>query len=246
MRTNKVSLCTNSGNGYFEGLPQGTQEIIRDLILDAAENRAGPEGWKSNEEAIEQIECHSRDGFIRSSFNYGGLEYRNFACLMDYFAGGYSVAHAKANAEIRRQIKYSLQLLRESTFEKYKDLLTTHGVALKDTEYLNIQECVDNGADELTPVLRYIEDNESEYLGGENSSIMHSIRVMYHGKVDGTHSASVSAAVNTEGPYHRSAISWAPSVFCEGAKEVEIEWTNQAELKKVMRDALAKVSKAVF
>jgi hypothetical protein len=248
MGVKKISFSTkiDEDSVYFDALPKGTQELVKDLILEAAQDRDGPEGWKPDDEAIEEIECRSRDGFIPHSFNCGGLEYSNFTDLMGYWSGGYSVAHKGAAKEIERQIDYMFKLLRENTFEKFNEVLTAKNLKEDDCNYHTIQELVDKGDTELKNVLRYIEDNECEYLGVEDCSIMHSIRFMYHGTIDGVHYASVSAAVNTEGPYHRSHISWAPSVFCEGAKEVEIKWTNQRELKARLKKALANVCKAVF
>lgn len=248
MGVKKISFSTiiDDNSVYFDALPKSIQKIVKDLILDAAENRNGPEGWISDEEAIEKVECYARPGFIPHSFNKGGLEYRNFTDLMSYWGGGHHVAHKDADKEIERQIEYNFQALREDTFEKFNELLTSKGLKESDCKYHTIQELVDKGDLELKNVLKYIEDNECEYLSGQDSSIMHSIRFMYHGKVDGVHYASVSAAINTEGPYHRSHISWAPDVFCEGAKEIEIKWTNQKELKVKLKKALAKVTKEIF
>jgi hypothetical protein len=248
MGAKKISFSTSidKNSVYFDLLPKGTQELVKDLIMQTAEDREGPEGLKLDEEAIEEIECRSRDGFIAHSFNYGGLEYNNFTDLMAYWGGGYSVAHKGAANEIERQIEYKFQMIRESTFDKFKELLTAKKLTVEDCTYNTMQEIVDKGDEELQPVLRYIKDYEDQYLSGDDSSIMHSIRFMYHGKVNGKHIASVSAAVNTNGPCHRSHISWAPGVFCEGAKEVEIEWTNQRELRAKLKKALAKVSKEVF
>lgn len=232
-------------DGYFEELPKGTQEIVKELVLQAANARKGPDGYKSDKEALESVECRSRDGFIAFSHNKGGLMYRNFCDLMDYFGGGYTPAHEGASKEIERQIELGFSSLAESVFADNKALLESKNLTVKDCEYHKINELAEKDED-LQDVLQQISDGENEVLGGTENSVMHEIRFMYHGLVDGKHSASVSAAVNTEGPYHRSSISWAPGVFCEGAKEVEIEWSNQTELKEKLTKALSKVSKAIF
>ena len=233
-----MKALKRSNETYFEELPQAVQDLVRELIIEAAEDRNGPDGWKPNDECIENVECHSRDGFIPFSHNKGGLEYNNFTQLSDYWGGGYSVAHAKAQAEIERQIEYSLQCAHE-TFE------TNNAEELKGipADKRNYHDLYELGHGKLAEKLS---NTEHENLCGDESSIMHSFRFLYHGCEDGIHSASVSAAVNTEGPYHRSHISWAPNVFCEGAKEVEITWRTESGLKRKLKKALADVSKAIF
>ena len=242
MRTRRV----NGFNGYFETLPKSTQDIMRDALIKAGDERKGPSGYLDDKDCIKEIECHSRDGFIRSSQNFGGLMYRNFADLMDYFGGGYVPAHKGAAKEIQKQIDYAHEMLSKSIFENFGELLISKGLNENDCNYYKIQDLVDQGDDELKEVLRSIENGELESLSGSENSIMHELRVMYHGCEKGVHKASVSAALNTEGPYHRSHISWAPNIFCEGAKEIDINWRNNAELKQKLNKALAKVSKATF
>lgn len=243
--TKNMTKRTKQFDGYFESLPVGTQNIVRELILEAAADRNGPDGWKPEEECIEDIECHSRDGFIAFDSNRGGLTYHNFTDLGEYWGGGYKVAHKAANTEIQRQIDYNFKCLAESTFKKFEELLVSKNITEVACNYHTISELIDAGIKGLEEVRQYIEEGETEVLGGE-CSIMHEFRFLYHGDEAGIHSASVSAAVNTEGPYHRSSIAWAPKVFCEGSKEVEITWRTQTELKKKLKAALTKVSKAVF
>jgi hypothetical protein len=231
--------------GYFEELPESTQTIVRELILEAAADRSGPEGFKQDDECMEDVECHSRDGFIAFDHNRGGLCYRNFATLSDYNSGGYTPAHKRAAAEIAGQIEYSYKLLAESTYERFKALLDSKGLTAKDCLYHVLDELCRTD-ESLKPVRRYVEDGESEVLSSDNDTVMHELRVMYHGVEGGIHSASVSAALNTEAPYHRSSISWLPGAFCEGAKEVEIEWTTDAELTAALKSALSTVSKEIF
>ena len=235
--------------GYFNALPETWQELVKDAIFKAADNRCGPEGWKGNEDSIESIECHSRDGFIASSHNKGGLVYQNFTDLMGYYGGGYTPKHEGAAKEVERQVEYSFKLVQESIFEEFKAELKAMGLNENDCNYCKINDLLEQSPKNelLNKVMRGIEDKERDYLSDSESSIMHEIRVMYHGKNDdGMHIASVSAAVNTEGPYHRTHIAWAPSVFCEGSKEIEIEWKNARELKSKLDKALKQVSDAIF
>lgn len=258
MRTIKKIRSQDKTDGYFENLPKSTQEIVKERILDAAENRHGPEGWKSDAECVEDIECQSRDGFIPFNHNRGGLVYQNFTDLMAYWGGGYTCAHEGAAKEIQRCIDLNLdeyipdamaEIIGESNMEKYfsGDKSKLNYGDLNQLACTLEKQGHTESADEVFKWVNKIQDLEHDYLSGESESIMHEIRVMYHGQdSNGMHSASVSAAVNTEGPYHRSHISWAPNVFCEGAKEVEVSWKTNAELKRVLTKALATVSKAVF
>jgi hypothetical protein len=224
---------------YFDGLPQSTQDIVRDAILGCASNKQGPDCYKLDEDAIELIECHSRSGFIPHSWNKGGLDYNNFTDLMGYWGGGYSVTHKAAQKEIERQIDYSL----ECALESFKD---SHSEEIKGipADKLNYHDLYEMGLGNLAEKLSTC---ESESLSDEQSSIMHSIRFMFHGvDDDGNYSASVSCAVNTEGPYHRQSISWAPAIFCEGASEVEITWKTDKQLKTKLTKALKDTSGKVF
>jgi hypothetical protein len=203
----KAFKFESDAEGCFDSLPQATQDLVRELLEDAARGRGGPDCWKPHDDCFEEIECHSRDGFIPFGHNRGGLTYRNFTTLLDYYGGGYNAAHKGANDEIWRQINLVLDERPESAEAS---------------------------------------DEHLDALGSDDSSIMHEIRFMYHGCENGVHRASVSCAVNTEGPYHRSHISWAPNVFCEGAKEVEITWKTDGGLARKLKRALAETSKAVF
>jgi hypothetical protein len=235
----------SQNNSYWNDLPDKTKELIKELVLDAASNRGGPDCYKPDDECIEELEYESRDGFMPFSHNHGGIQYRNFTDLMGYFGGGYSVSHKGAAKEIERQIELSLNMASENTYEKFKSIFDRLAIKKENVTYSYLQDLTEEHP-ELEDTVQYIQDAEQECLCGDENSIMHEFRFMYHGKEDGKHSASVSAAVNTEGPYHRSHISWAPGVFCEGSKEVEITWKTQSELKKKLKAALAKVSKAVF
>jgi len=230
--------------GYFEELPKGTQAIVRDLLLEAAQDRSGPEGFKSDDECIEGIECKARDGFSPFSHNKGGLVYQNFAQHLDYWGGGYSLAHGKANVELSRLIDGTLEDVKTNFAERHAELLASKGIKPEDVSYHALEESDDA---ELKRLANEFSNDECESLSDENSTVMHELRFMYHGRDSkGLHTASVSAAVNLEAPYHRSHISWAPSVFCEGSKEVEITWRTQAELKNKLAHALKLTSGEVF
>ena len=110
--SNATRLMHDS-DGYFEELPKGTQEIVKDLILEAANDRNGPEGFKSDQECLDEIECHSRSGFIPFSHNKGGILYQNFATHMDYFGSGYSIAHKEANKRLESLIEESFSDISE-------------------------------------------------------------------------------------------------------------------------------------
>lgn len=231
--------------GYFDGLPKGTQDLVFDILNETFDAYVTDTYPYDAKDRTEEIECRSRDGFIPHWFNRGGLEVRVFKTLGDLLSSGAQVSHKKAQAEIERQTEYMLKLHREHVFEKFQDLLKTKGIAPDKINYSDLNYLAEQDAD-LKQVANYFEDTEHDFLDDSESTIMFTVRFMYHGKIDGEHSASISAAVNTEGPYHRSHISWAPEIFCEGAKEIEITWRNQTELKKALKRALETVCKAVL
>jgi hypothetical protein len=211
---------------YFDQLPKKTQKIVADAITEAMEYC---EIW--NKPEIEALECRSRDGFIPYPHNHGGFEINGFTDLMSIYGSGNYPAHEGARKEIDRQIDYSVDCAKE-------DYCKLKGITL---EYLN---SIISGDDHKERE-EYL-DYQDEYLRGDDNSIMYQVRFMYHGVERGIHSASLSVAVNTEGPYHRSSISWAPNVFCEGAKEVEITWKIDSSLKAKLKKALDTLTKDVF
>lgn len=225
MFSNDDTLPKNESN--WDTLPEKTRDMVREMILSAAEDRKGPECWKSDEECIEELEYRSRDGFSAFDSNRGGITYNNFCTVADYDSGGSSPSHEKAAKEIQSQIDYCLEYARESFFEKNAELLTRLGFT---KETVNYHDLYDNKASALADELS---EYERDSMSDDSSSIMHEFRFLYHGKdASGIHTASVSAAVNTEGPYHRSSI--------------EITWKNTAELKRKLAKALTQVSKEIF
>lgn len=224
---------------YFDELPVELQDYVAEQLKEAFDK--APENF-NYDKGVENIECKSRSGFIPFSHNKGGLEINGFTDLMSLWGSGTNVSHKKAQAEIDRQIDYHFKCVAESTYANFKEILDAEGLTENDCNYHTMQEIAETNKD-FEPVLRYIEDAEA---GDSEDTIMFSVRFMYHGNENGIHTASVSAAVNTEGPYHRSHISWSPKTFCEGAEEVEIEFKTFAQLKKELAKALKKVTDKVF
>lgn len=237
---------------YFNSLSTATQDIVKQTLFRAYEN-VEPQGYKDDESCLESIECERRDGFIPNSYNHGGLIYRNFTDLMEYFGSGFKVFHEEVAEDIQKQIDYAFETIRQDIFEDHKNLCLRNNIDVDNCDYWSLQQFVETSNNltheekkELNQMLNDIQEMESERLSGDDSSIMHELRFMYHGKENGLHSASVSAAINTEAPYHRSSISWAKDVFCEGSNEVEIAWKTDKELKSKLAKALKHVTGKVF
>jgi len=229
--------------GYFDDLSTAIKALVQDACIETMENNN--EFWSDIKESVKNIPCVSEPGFIPSSHNHGGIVVRTFIDLMSIWSNGNYPKHKDARAEIERQIEFGLNHAQERFFENNKEVLEKHNVGKDMIDYHTLQKLAKEN-----PELRGFEEEFSEYerenLDGDDSSIMYEVRFMYHGKVNGIHSASVSCAVNTEGPYHRSNISWAPGVFCEGSKEVEFTWLTVKELERELKTALSETSKAIF
>jgi hypothetical protein len=235
-----LQIENKAENDYFDSLPASTQATVSELIKEALDSN-----YDCYDREVEQIECRSRSGFVPYSHNHGGMEIVTFTDLAYFWGGGHSVAHAEADKEIQRQIAVSFEFHSEHIFDKYKELLTSKGVLVSQCNYHDLTELVKSD-DDLAEVARECESTEMDFISGVESSIMMRIRFMYHGLVDGKHNATVSCAVNTEGPYHRSHISWAPKVFCEGSESVELAWSTDGELNKTLKAALKKLTTEVF
>lgn len=223
----------------FESLSKTTKNILSETLKEYFSNLYGPDLFIANSEP-DEIEYHSRSGFILSSYNRGGLVLRGFTDIHTHWSTGYRPSHKKAAKEIENQIEYGHSNVRESVYEAHKDLFDSLNI-IKDQIDYNLVESLNND-----DIMRTFERMEEAYLMTSENSIMYEMRVMYHGCEKGIHKASVSAIVNTEGPYHRSHISWAPNVFCEGVKEVEITWRNESGLKAKLDKAFKQVIKCVF
>jgi hypothetical protein len=247
MKTLKL-LDHDTPGPYFQDLPKELQEAVSAALWDALQARSLPDTHPYEEkEAVEQIECRSRDGFISFSHNKGGLRCCVFTDLMGFWGGGYSVSHKGAQAEIKRQTEHFLEQARDATYECFKSFFDAQGIAKERCTYHELSELSEeSGSSAFDEVVRFIQEAESECLGGNDNSIMLELRFLYHGCDKGAHSASISAAVNTEGPYHRQHIPWAPNVFCEGAKEVEITWKKTSALDTKLKRALKVVCEEVL
>lgn len=222
---------------YFDQLPDEVQSLVRELVQETLND--APECFGCDR--VEDIECCPRSGFIPYSHNRGGIEASDFTDLRVLWGGGIRVAHKKAQKEIERQLELGLEYAREDFFEHNKTELLAIGVT--GPEEISYHDLYDKGHGTLADAFS---EYESEALSGDGSSIMFRVRFLYHGCEDGVHRASISCAVNTEGPYHRSHISWAPGVFCEGAKEIEIEWRTIKQLETRLKKALKQTSEEVF
>lgn len=231
----------NNAELNIEHFPEHVKEFIKDTLLSGLET----DGHELYTIQVEEVEFKHRDGFIPSSYNRGGFDAIGFTDLISLWSSGTEVSHKKAQAEIERQIEASFDYLRDDLSEKYSELMTKFNLTKEDLTYRNLDKLSEKHP-ELTDLFKAFEEGEDSYLSDDSSSIMFSARFLYHGYDNGTHSASISAAVNTEGPYHRSHISWSPSTFCEGAKEIEITWANEKEFKRKFIKALNQCIKEVF
>lgn len=251
-----VKKLKANAEGTYPELPKTAREAIEELVIETM--KANSEGYPScntgRDDGVEELEFEARSGFIPFDHNRGGIQLNMFTDIGYYWGSGCRPAHKDAANEIERQIELGLNYASEMLSERMgkEDFEYFFGSDLKKLTYHNLQELAESltkQGQDTTKVdfwVQEIQELENANLSGDESSIMHQTRFMYHGKVDGVHSASVSCAVNTEGPYHRSHISWAPGVFCEGVKEVEITWKTVPELKKKLKAALDKTAKVIF
>lgn len=193
-------------------------ELIKELVMEYGDDAAGDfECWKNADSCMEEIECVSRSGFIAATHNCGGWTYRNFTDVNGIIGSGRQFASNEANKEIQRQYDYNLKCVLEEM--KLKEMPEDEDTREKVYEAMIDPDSTD--------------------------SIMIEVRIMYHGvNEDGKHEASVSAAVNWEGPYHRSSISWS-KYKCESAKEIDVEFTNKNAKSKLTK-ALKTVCKNQF
>lgn len=223
----------------YPDLPIETQGIIEDLCTETLEETEG-----HGPQEPEQIEFQSRDGFMAFSHNHGGITIKHFTDIGYIMGSGYMPSHVEASKEIERQYDYAMECAREEFFDAKKEDLKALGIDSKDHEKLNYHDLYEMKQGSLAEELS---EYESESTSFEHSSVMYEVQFMYHGiNEEGQHEASVSCAVNTEGPYHRRSISWAPNVFCEGAKEETITWTSDIELEKNLKQALKTTSDEVL
>lgn len=234
------------------------KSIVNEVMRSTAKNRSGPKSDNSFEHCISDIEFEDHSGFIAFESNCGGITYSDFVFLYDYLSTEHSPKHVKASEKIKSLMKSSLTMIQDELADEigeikmkfyfkgdktklnYKHLsimeenLRTNTKLKVDSEF--IQNCLER-----------FQDLEHSYLTDSESTVMHELCFLYHGKDEtGCYSATVSAAVNTEAPYHRKSIAWTPETFCEGGNEVEIKWKNNAELKRKLTKAFNKVSDQTF
>ena len=241
MNTAKNRFSNTGMIGYFSDLSDDQKELVRELVESTIDQVAG---WKYGEDLFEEIECVSRSGFFAFDSNRGGLRARQFTDVYGLEGSGTSVSHEGAQKEIKRQIAYAYECAREAFFKVNSAKLIALGIKSVTDEKLNYHDLYEMKQGTLAEELS---EYERENMSGDDSSIMFETRFLYHGADEnGLHSASVSCAVNTEGPYHRSHIPWSPGVFCEGAKEIEITWKTTAGLKKSLAKALKQTSEVIF
>lgn len=212
------------------------KEIIEDLLKEYW----NVETWS---EEFEEIEHKSRDGFICASHNKGGYTLTGFSDIMSIVGSGCHPTNKEAREDIDRQYEYHMDCVAESTYENFEELFDKHGLTREQAYYHDIYNMSEKNED-FSEVLHFIENAEQE---DTEMSVMYQLRVMYHGKKDsGWYHASVSAVVNTEGPYHRSGIGWSPNTFCEGGKEVEINYRNEKEFKRILEKTLCELVSKTF
>jgi hypothetical protein len=222
----------------FDSLPESVRNLVSEILTTEFDDARMPDMLVDDRDP-ESIECLSRDGFVASPTNCGGLLINRFTDLATFWGSGYTPRHLRVASEIEQQIAYSLDHARDATAEHFATLFTQHSMVPADANYPNLSDLAASNPTEFEPVLRWYEDAEMECMQDHDSSIMYQVRFMYHGHVSGIHSASVSAAVNCEGPYHREGRN-------EGAKEIEITWRTENGLRTKLTQALRKCIGEVF
>lgn len=227
---------------YFKDLPEDVQTTVSEALkdkLDALQSdMAIPELYTDRDP--DEIECYSRDGFIAASHNKGGYELLGFTDLMGVWGSGIWPSREDACKEIQRQVDYSFEIIAEEIYERHKALFDQYNLTKEQATYHDTEQYAQE-VEEFETVNREIQESEYEFLGDESSSLMYSLRFMYHGcDENGVHTASVSACINAEGPYHR------PISGLEFAKEVELAWNDHSLLEGKLETALNIVCKEVF
>lgn len=208
-------------------IKQGTTELpeVKATIDEALENafeaiescsELYPYAFK---DAYSEVEYVRRDGFIPNSFNHGGGEITLFGTVNYMMGSGYMPASKLAAKEVNAAYEYNQKLALEELYPtKTREQLT-------DDE----SERVSDRADEL----------------GNDDTIMHQVRIMYHGSERGIHSATVQVAINWEFPYHRSSLpAWAGGGKTEDYIEVEVTWKkHESGVKKLSKAAIDGIKK---
>jgi hypothetical protein len=171
------------------------------------------------DDAASELEYYSRDGFIAASHNLGGIRLQVFETIAMIMGSG----RMPASKHAAKAIRDGDQTNHELACEEFK---------IKPEEYTDQPEDI---REKIT---------DAAYEAGHEDTIMFEVCVMYHGMNNGIHSATVQTVVNTEYPYHRSRISWAPGIKCEDYIETEITWRSHARGKdKIIKAAKAGINK---
>lgn len=200
--------------------------LLKALVQEAADDLA--ECYEGAE--VEPIECISRDGFYAASDNCGGYIYRGFTDVLMIWGSGNYPQSKEARKQIDKQYETNEEYAREDFKEEFKNVP-------KDKQ--NYHDLIELGLENLA---ERFDERVSE--NGSEDTIMYEIRILYAGiDENGEHTAYVSAAVNWEGPYHRSHISWMPGFKCEDSKEVCVTFKGLRDAKEKIKKALTKVTK---
>lgn len=239
MSKKNLKIKKEFGKAYLEFQPK-LDALIKQIVLDAGSSASSKfECWKSDNECIKALECRSRDGFIAASDNCGGYQFNNFTTLGYIEGTGSRFASKEACEQIQKQTdqgyKYALEAFKENNADAIKGI---------PEDKLNYHDLYELGHGKLAEELS---NYEQENLSGDEDTIMINLRILYAGIDDnGVHTAFVSAAVNWEGPYHRSHISWMPGFKCEATKEVEVTFKNLREAKTKLTKAMKLVKEQII
>lgn len=221
-KTKQNAYGFSEGDGYFDELPQSTQDIIYAAIEDTF-NTVNQEFLVERE--IEEVECRSRSGFIPYSHNKGGLEKNAYTDLYNINCTGRYTGNKKVSALVEKYINDSLSDIAKDFFEENRDILCGAGIdSPEKVHYHNLYDAKLGGlAEELS-------NRECDTLSGDYSSVQYQIRIMYHGKQDKKHNLTVFASISaSDAPYHRSS---------DSLGEVSISWVTDAGLKRKLAKAL--------
>lgn len=191
---------------YFDQLPANMQSVTREFLEDVMTS-------SSHHEAIEDIECRSRSGFIPYDWNRGGLELREYRDLGYFWGGGYSVGIPEAQMKIDFYVNEALNDAKRSFIDKYAEELSDLELTHDEIEYSTLE---DKG---LHSLANDFCEYEQEHLQGEYNSTQHTIRVLYSGQ--GQFNVEVFHSIS-DAPYHRS---------CDGTKRWEFNAFNALQLK---------------
>jgi len=227
MKNLNLNNQTSKQDDNFDTLDLEVLGPITELAVDTANSLVdGLDHYQDDvKELISSIEYESRDGFWANADNRGGLLIRLLTTVGELVGSGNHMGfNDSAIKEIERQYGVGLEYALEGFKVDHADDIK--GIPL---DRLNYHDLYELGRGDLAEKLSEL---ESESNNGDNESIMIEIRMMYHGE----DRWSVSAVINTEGPYHRQSISWAKEIKCEHGKEFEVK---TSDLRKTVARLMA-------